>query len=172
MATFKQKCKVCGDLKQCVKADGVRKCSSCLTPDDKAWLYEKKKTKAKGYNKTSRNNAIAKLKPTGEGALHVKLWLSRPHACTGCDRKLYVMEPTIFSHTIRKAEREDLILEEQNIEIECYDCHHIWDKGTWDKIMKQKNFTRRMEYIKVTDPDLYGRKALKILDYTGVDLTI
>ena len=163
---FLQRCKICHQKKPCIKS----KCRDCTTPEDRAEYNAKKFEKAKQYKKKTLANQRANYKPTGEGELHVKLWLERPHECTGCGVKLYVMEPTVFSHTIRKKEREDLRLEPDNFELECYDCHFIWDKGTWEQIMKQKNFTKRMEYIKVTDFDLYRRKALKIYDHTGVDI--
>lgn len=80
-AVFKQKCKCCHGLKQCVKVDGVRKCSSCLTPEDKAWLYEQKKAKAKQYKKTIDANKRANYAPTGEGDFFNILAKDRPHVC-------------------------------------------------------------------------------------------
>ena len=159
-----QKCHICRFPRQCVKIDKVRKCQSCLTAEDKQWLYAKKREKAQNYKKIDRIR-----KPTGEWELFVKIWLKRPHECTGCEAKLYVMKAENFSHTIRKGEDESLRLEEQNIEIECMDCHQIWDTGTWDKIIKQRNFVKRMKNIKSVRADLYARKVLKIQEFTGVD---
>lgn len=82
MAVFKQKCKVCGDLKQCVKVDGVRKCQSCLNQGDKAWLYEKKKSKAKQYKKTIDRNKRENYEPNTDLIdLFAILARTRPHIC-------------------------------------------------------------------------------------------
>lgn len=81
MATFKQKCKVCLELKQCVKVDGIRKCQTCLSPEDKAWLYEQKKAKAKGYAKKTLANKRANYEPTGELDFFNILAKDRPHVC-------------------------------------------------------------------------------------------
>lgn len=161
-----QRCKKCRLKKPCVKSY----CRDCMPADVKQAIQDKKREKAKGYAKTTAANARANYKPTGEGELHVKLWLERPHICTGCDEKLYIIKPSAFSHTIRKAEDESLRLVEENFELECDTCHAIWDQGKWEDIVQQKNFKKRMEYIKLVRPDLYARKALKIFEHTGLNL--
>lgn len=138
-------------------------CQSCTTPEDRK-SYAKKKRERQKQKETGG--------PTGEWELFVKIWLERPdHICEGCGKKITVMTPTAFSHTIRTKEDESLRLEKENIDLECFDCHTIWDTGTWEQILGQRNFSSRMAYIKRVRPDLYARKALKIEEFTGVDIT-
>jgi hypothetical protein len=165
--SFLQKCKGCRQVKPC----NHKYCRDCYPEELKIKDREKKREKAKQYKKKAVANQKANYKPTGEWEIFVAIWLKREHVCTGCGCKLHVMAPVNFSHTIRTKEDESLRHEEENIELECFDCHNVYDTGTWDEIMTKNNFNKRMEYIKQVRPDLYARKALKIQEHTGVDIT-
>lgn len=77
---MKQNCQVCKAQKKCINirlnGQKVRKCQSCLTAEDKQWLYDQKKEKTAGYKKIDKVR-----KPSGELAVFDAIWKTRKHIC-------------------------------------------------------------------------------------------
>lgn len=67
---------------------------------------------------------------TGELALFIEIWGSRPHYCVKCGKWLgNDPKPAFFSHIKSKGARPDLRLDPNNIELLCEECHHKYEFG-------------------------------------------
>lgn len=80
-----------------------------------------------------------KRKITGEAALFLSIWLSRPHICTNC--KCYLgneMKTFFFSHILSKGAHPEKRLDPLNIQLLCQECHHAYDFQGKDKFNARK----------------------------------
>lgn len=93
---------------------------------------------------------------TGELKLFLEIWDERNHYCTSCDKYLGEI-PNIcyFSHIIKKSQRRDLRLVKENVMLECFKCHQIWEFGTKEQKKKMNNFESKLEYLKENHKSLY-----------------
>jgi len=120
--------------------------------------------KKKPQGLRSNNNR----KTTGEGELFVQIWSERAHVCTNCGDPLGDEPQSIFfSHTIRKGKEERLRLDPNNIFLECFDCHHIWDNGTWAQRILFRTFPDKIRYIFKKSRERYFSIKGKIEEATG-----
>lgn len=88
-----------------------------------------KKPRPKKYNK----------KVTGEGALFLAIWLSRPHFCTNCKEFLgNEMRAHFFSHILSKGAHPEKRLDPTNIQLLCMECHEAYDFRGKDKFNARK----------------------------------
>lgn len=92
----------------------------CLRCNSKRLSRKAKVKKPKIYRK----------KKTGERDMFLKIWESRPHICTNCEKPLGD-EPKVhfFSHIKPKGKYPELRLKESNIKILCIECHRDLDFG-------------------------------------------
>lgn len=91
-------------------------------------------------------------------ATYDKIDNSREPVCEGCGRG---NRPLSHSHTIsqkrcKEIRKPELISDEKNIELECFGnldyCHDTWEHGSPEKKAKMLNYQRKIEYIKIHDP--------------------
>lgn len=73
----------------------------------------------------------------------------RPHSCAGCGRSDLMIS---FSHRISRSERPDLIDENENIDLMCFDCANKVETFRWNELL---NGTQIAEYIKRIQPERY-----------------
>lgn len=99
-----------------------------------------------------------------------KIDSEREPVCQGCGRG---DKPLSHSHTISRKRCKDLgkpelIYDVNNIELECFgssaDCHYIWENTSVENRMKLNNFDRKLEYIRLHDPERYRTISLIIND--------
>lgn len=94
---------------------------------------------------------------------------TREPKCESCG-KWFTKAPLSHSHTIsvdrcKKIGRPELIYEEENIVLECYEpptsfptaCHNIWEVGTIQQKMKLITFEKKLNFIKENDQELYKK---------------
>lgn len=74
--------------------------------------------------------------------------------CTGCLNR----KPLTLSHIIPISLRKDLELDQDNLLLECMDCHTVWEHGTLEKKKALLNYQLKENYIKKVDPNYYERK--------------
>ena len=95
------------------------------------------------------------------------IMLEREPICEGCGRS---NRPLSRSHTISRPDcknlgKSELIWDESNIELECYEergsnpvaCHNIFEDGTFEQKSQLLNWKRKVAIIKEHDPEGYGR---------------
>lgn len=92
---------------------------------------------------------------------------SRERCCQGCNN---YTKPLSHSHIISVARckelgKAELIYDEDNLEIECFgapssnptECHNIWESGDLEIKKSLLNFNRKLQYIKINDPETYRK---------------
>lgn len=92
---------------------------------------------------------------------------TREHICEGCGRGGV---PLSHSHTISRARckelgKIELYWDPDNLFLECFgapssnptECHNMWEVSGLEKKKKLLNFDRKLEYIKIHDPETYRR---------------
>ena len=97
---------------------------------------------------------------------YIQIDSERESVCEGCNRSL----PLSHSHTISQARckqlgKTELIWDKENIFLECFDvpcsystyCHNIWSNGDLEKKKRLLNFGKKLEYIKIHDPETYQK---------------
>lgn len=72
-------------------------------------------------------------KPTGELALFISIWNTRPHVCVTCQKRLPSFFVFLFSHVLPKGSYPKFRLYDKNIELQCWDCHQEWEFGDRNK---------------------------------------
>ncbi len=104
--------------------------------------------------------------------IYDKIKGSREAVCQGSGRWDL---PLSMSHTISQARckelsKTELIWDSENIEVEAFEAptskpthaHNIWEVGSTELKMTLLNFDRKLEYIKIHDPEDYNRWMGKI----------
>jgi len=128
------------------------KCSEC---GENKWLRHKAKKlcdycneirKAKQKKKEGKKPYRYKRKPTGERAVFLQIWESRPHRCEHCGRSLDLPRAHYFAHIKSKGNSPNLRLDPKNIRLLCYNfidpsdsCHFLFDHGTSSEFESRKN---------------------------------
>lgn len=111
---------------------------------DKEWKDEKKREEGKKVSTGLKREH----KTTGELALFISIWNTRPHVCVTCDKKLPNFLIMLFSHILSKGAYPKFRLYDKNIELQCQDCHHEWEFGDRCKqpYMQEKSEKLKAEY--------------------------
>jgi 5-methylcytosine-specific restriction endonuclease McrA len=87
--------------------------------------------------------------------------IDAPVMCKACGKK----KPLTHDHTISQKRCKELgytelIYDEENIQYTCHDCHQEWESYKSGKFRQHKNFERRMEFLKVCDPEGWRKRMI------------
>lgn len=66
-----------------------------------------------------------------------------------------------FSHILTKRWYDDYN-DADNIVLDCIDCHHVWDNGTFEQKKKMKSLSRRMDIIRALRDKAIGEVRRRI----------
>jgi hypothetical protein len=85
--------------------------------------------------------------------------------CAGCGHNVYDY-PIDWSHIISIADCKnygmaDLAYTPENIERECRRCHNIWENGPQEGREKQKNYQRKIDFVKKHSEEIFERRYNK-----------
>ena len=154
-----------GECKQCKKnrpinAKGL--CGDCVYFNKhgetrfEAQIRKQKEKPKKVYQLKRKPLKKSKIKPkpkkkTGEYKVFLEIWNERDHICANCGMNLdrFVDEETgnpsvmLFSHQKTKGSNEKLIKDKSNIELNCPDCHRIWEFESRENFYKRKDLYKK-----------------------------
>jgi len=83
------------------------------------------KLKARGLVKKA-STLSTKRKATGEKEVFRRIWESRDHKCLTCGVYIKEAKAINFSHLLPKGKYPEYRLDENNIVLQCEDCHTKW----------------------------------------------
>lgn len=66
-----------------------------------------------------------------------------------------------YSHILKKQWYSDYN-DPDNIVLDCIDCHHVWDNGTFEQKARMSSLMRRIEIIKKIQEKTYGEVQKRI----------
>jgi 5-methylcytosine-specific restriction endonuclease McrA len=91
------------------------------------------------HGKSPKNRVKWKPKSTGERELFLFIWETRPHYCVNCLANLGDEPRTFyFSHIKGKGAHPDQRLNQNNIQLLCFECHRAYDAGTKEQFEKRR----------------------------------
>ncbi len=72
-----------------------------------------------------------------------KAWDEEMWYCWSCGRG----QPLSHSHACSRGQDKELMLDKDNIFLQCIDCHDAWENRVWKKIVKFRNLRDMLFYV-------------------------
>lgn len=94
----------------------------------------------------------SKLKDTTKRAVHQKF-----NRCFECGSTFGLT----YSHILKRRWYDDYN-DQDNIVLDCIDCHHIWDNGTFEQKAKMKSLNQRIKIIEGLRDKSFGEVRRRI----------
>lgn len=89
------------------------------------------------------------MKSSGEKQFFFNIWHSRPHICDLCGCHLgYEPLAYHFSHILGKGAYPRFRLKDENIMLNCFDCHRKWDAGDASALQGYSKMIKKREDLK------------------------
>lgn len=76
-------------------------------------------------------------------AIDEQAWDEERWHCWSCGKS----NPLSHSHACSRGQNKGLMLDPENIFLQCSKCHKAWENREWDKIVKFKNLKEMLTYV-------------------------